>query len=416
MPAKIPEIVNSRASKKITIEVKEVQGPGGMTMRFLEHVFDFNTWKSTTEIITSSASTKKIIFASKDNGNTWEKVWPKKDSEVIEILELEKDEEKSIFGRCFTTSTGRHLLQLSKNNKPGNIYIFDKNWEYVGKRSTGDFNWHGSFSIGEYKKTIMFSEYAAGADKLYVWRSQDDGDTWEKVFEKKSHPTNERMGEIRHFHTCFPWPKPGNRDTEHSAWLVSSGDTAKQSQVWITYNNGDTWKNITDKSFPLDGKDFTRTTHRYTSLQYLEDGSILWATDDHANPARSASLVKAELENNTLKLNVLTSLWSNNNRSLIDFGSYFLSISEAKEPDIKNAYFQVLNKQEPSYIEWAGTISCPARTGFTYSLSSIMAYENVAFSYNMLRWELKEEDNVVTVKQNFYQYIKKWLSRKRLKK
>ncbi len=395
------EIVNTKISKNVSLEVREVLGSHGMTMRFLEHVFDFKAWKSTSEIIATTASNKKFIFVSKDNGDTWEKVWPKKqDLEANKILELEESEEKCIIGRCFTTSTGRRLLQLSKNNNPGNVYIFSNNWEYIGKRSTGKFNWHGSFSIGEQNKIILFSEYAVGADKLYVWRTQDDGNTWEKVFEQTSHLIDTYLGDIRHFHTCFPWPNaPGNSNAKNGAWLVSSGDTDEQSKVWISYDCGDSWKNITDKSFPLNGDDFTRSVHRYTTLQYLEDGSILWATDDHACPERSASLVKAEIENDVLKLNILTSLSSNNIRSLIDFGSYFLSISEAKEPDITKAYVQVLRKEEP-YIELSGTIDAPRRNGFTYSRSSIMAYKNVAFSYNMLRWELKERDDITPVQQS----------------
>ncbi|NQY42914.1 MAG: hypothetical protein HRT87_06215, partial [Legionellales bacterium] len=88
------EIVNTKISQNVSLEVSEMLGPQGMTMRFLEHVFDFKAWQSTSEIVTTTASDKKFIFVSKDNGETWEKVWPKQpELDANKILELEEDEE-----------------------------------------------------------------------------------------------------------------------------------------------------------------------------------------------------------------------------------------------------------------------------------------------------------------------------------
>ncbi len=395
----ILKFINKRASKKIIVEVEEVKALKGERMEFLEHVFNFNDWRATQDIIASSTR-KRQIFMSRDCGKTWEKVWPNKRVKKNE-LGLEENEKKGIFRRCFTTSSGRHLLQLSRTNSNlGTIYIFDKDWNFIGKRSTGNYNWHGSWSIGEYKGVIMFSEYATGSEKLHVWRSRDDGNSWEIVFKQISHLTNSSQGDIRHFHTCFPWPSSMNKTNENGAWLVSSGDTTKQSKVWISYDHGNSWKNITDISFGIAKANFNRSIHRYTSLQYREDGSILWGTDDYKNINRSAQLIQARLNDNSnlLKLDILTPLWSNNTRVMISFDSHYLLISEAKQPDPEKVYLQVLNKQEPSYIEWAGTIKVKHPTGFTYTRSSIMAYDNIAFSYGMLRWKLREEDNEVLIK------------------
>ncbi len=370
----------------MSIRVKELFNSNDEILRFLEHVFDFNTWSSSKTVIASSG---KYIYVSSDLGNSWSLVWPKQ-GVPNEILGLEPND-KNVFARCFTTSTGRHLMQLDSLIAPGGIYVFDNDWNYLGLKNVTKFNWLGTFSIGERNGIIMFAEYICldflygdsehYEDNLKILRSADDGDTWESVFSKRI-STNLDNSEIRHFHTCFPYYDQIDQ-TNDKSWLISSGDTDKQSRVWMTNNNGDNWYEITDTDFTSQGE-YSQSIHRYTAIQTCYDGTIIWVTDDFKNQHNSALMIHANIINNKLKIKKVTPVFSNNSRSLIDFGTHYLNICEAKYRDKEHANIQLFDKKYPNSLKWNSLIKTQYEGGFSRSLSSIAAYEGRAFSYNNL--------------------------------
>jgi len=137
----------------------------------------------------------------------------------------------------FITNTNSILVpKISDNNK---LFYYDSNigWYYTGV----DITWLGNIGIDQSEQTniIMIAEYITEPinDSTKVIRSIDGGKTWDVVLEKRGLGYDPR--EIRHFHTCQVDPYTDN-------WYVSSGDLPEESKLWVSYDNGDNWVDITD--------------------------------------------------------------------------------------------------------------------------------------------------------------------------
>jgi hypothetical protein len=136
---------------------------------------------------------------------------------------------------CMTTSNGRHLVRNNNNHK---IWIFDNEWKYLKQIKTGNYPWHESAGIAEINNTIIYAEYTDLTEELYVWRSEDAGDSWQKVFSQNCY-LSPHIG-IKHFHTVQPDPFfPGH-------WYLSSGDRPDECRVWKSTDDGLSWIDVTD--------------------------------------------------------------------------------------------------------------------------------------------------------------------------
>lgn len=247
---------------------------------FAEHVYDATAGESSEEIVVTDPG---MIGYSTDLGSTWKSI------ELHDFKHIR-------FHSCFTTRSGRHLVQAigwqGMNDTPepesyhGQIFVFSNNWELVGISQAGCAQWHGSASISEKDGVIMFGEYHNNSAKYYadfdnsnlkhtvlpckIWRSQDDGLTWECVLEKS--PL-----EIRHFHTVVSDP------FEPRTWYASSGDKPDECFVWKSDNNGESWIvcNDPDPKINVPAAFASRrvAAHRFTDL-VIQSDRIFWGADD----------------------------------------------------------------------------------------------------------------------------------------
>ncbi len=362
---------------------------------FAEHVMDVEKGVATQTVILCGTGG---IGVSDDLGETWKSI-------------RTTGFEDYRWSNCFTTSTGRHIVQsqgflgatdpITDPAKHAALLIFDRNWQLVGQAKTRDGYWHGSASVGESDGVIMFAEYYRNlelyspdfeqrkADYLQIlrsnaiWRSRDDGTTWEKCLE---------FGplQIRHFHTVIPDRfMPG-------VWWASSGDHTEETRVWRTTDQGDSWVDVTNRepSIQLQASymPLRARCQRYTDAA-VEREQIVWGADDYlgsvratgnARPAteRAGSRIFASPKSSPLQPREVAYI-GHPVRSLVDVGPGWIVMTEAKESAIgfKPSVF-LLFKQSFKLVKLMDLENYSnVGTGFTYSRSSRSAYKGIFFSF-----------------------------------
>jgi hypothetical protein len=338
------------------------------TAVFLEHVYGRKGARS-TEVIVRTAWT---LQCSGDLGETWREI------------ELPQG---MLPARCFTTDSGRHLVQVVESP---DVHLFDADWTYLGSRTAGRHQWHGTWSIDQGARgTIMFCEYADLAPLVRVLRSNDDGESWECVFTQPSDETDPAAGVVRHFHTCQADPFLDGR------WYLSSGDRESQNGVWYTDDDGLTWTRARPEVGAVEGPELptwrTANVVRHTAEVILQD-AVLWPTDD--NLASVARLVRFDKESLS-RVDLIASFGTNELRNIVRLDDeHFFVLSESKlDPDRAECYCV---RVDGTIL---GAVSVPnesrARVGFARSLSSKTATGGVFFSFcdlqfdgspSLLRW------------------------------
>lgn len=315
--------------------------------RFLEDV----QIGSERQIISSVADG---VLVSSDNGKTW--------------LEhrLEKD-----FKKCFTTLSGIHLLQ----NTNGTTFRYDSKWNFMDKVEVGDFPWHGSWSVSQNPKTgvIIWCEYPYSSERVCVWRSTNEGKTWDMCFEQNGHVSNPKAGDIRHFHLvqCC--------STFDGRWYLASGDTEDQSKLWCSEDDGITWEKqeigvIHDKPDSIKAN-LAGRFHRFTSMLQTET-EIIFPTDDtfKGSGARICSIPKDNLS----EIYVFDgSCGFNEMRNFIKIdNSYAIAISESKldRSGVDVSIVDLLNKRVAKAFQIKNKEG--VKTNFANSISSKVAINN----------------------------------------
>ena len=369
---------------------------------FGEHPLDASGEASERVVLLHEQS----AFESKDLGQSW----------TQHPIHLEAAAE-----RVFTTSTGHHLVQTQPSAQPGDVETrtvtrrYDADWKPAGEPLVTRSPWHGTCSVGEQAGTILFAEYPVNrgkygpadnlplADQLVsdpcVWRSRDDGRTWEVVFQVPS-------TQIRHLHTVAPEPgRPGR-------WWLTSGDRAEESHVWVSDDDGDSWRDITSETCatPLHPTCRPRSVQRQTD-QVFHDGWVIWGADDWLGEIREwAQPGPAPMGSRIFKARA-DGPWEPQEigfcgppiRSIVDVGPAFLFLTEAKAKSIslRPESFLVFKDELDrvhrfvQFDNWG-----EATTGFTYSRASRKARDGVFFSYRgardvfnrsprFLRWQIE---------------------------
>jgi len=257
---------------------------------FLDDVFNYDKNQQTREVLAGVRGNPYNLYISEDLGLTWN---------FLTRLSY-------TVSKGFTTSDGTKILWDSSNHRLMRLAYDGTAWQssqavIVGKNSEEPAQpqdeWLGPQSIGQHNNVIMFGEYWAGdpsgKDTVRVYRSKDDGKTWEAVFSMptKNNPNVPLDQTITHFHTLQPDPYyPGN-------WYLSSGDfiidsnskIIDQNRVWLTKDDGDTWTEVTN---PKDAMGM----YRYNSLIF-DKNQIIWSTDNimfDVGQKGHAKLVKVE--------------------------------------------------------------------------------------------------------------------------
>lgn len=344
--------------------------------KFLEHVFDSKSQEGTSKLIVNRDSD---IYESSDTGENF-------------LLVHENNDKK--WTKSFTLENNSHLL-WEENEK--RLYLFDSNWNLLKTHLNGNFSWHGSFSIDEAYGAVMYAEYIGDpVDYLHVWRSTDSGNTWKKVLTKKGQyfkPEND----IRHFHTIRSDPFVKN------TWYLSSGDTGAkrhESRVWISSDNGDNWRDITDETTKKREKFYN--VHRYTAIQFDKD-YLYWGTDDLLDG--KPKLIRSR-RTEPLELEVLDDL-GNVIRSLVKTPLGHIMISEQKVPGLDLKIYLIDKEFKTTELFTYPEKNPKHRTGFTYSISSVGSDSNGVFfslytghkslffknTKGVLRWKISQSLN-----------------------
>ncbi len=205
------------------------------------------------------AAQNNAILESRDFGKTWKR------------HEIGRPAEK-----VFTTKLGHHLLQSAT----GTVHVFDASWRPVTQTDTGDYSWHGTWSIDQCPKTgtIIWCEYPYCAATVRVWRSVDGGRSWQSCLTETGHETDPKQGRIRHFHLVQKCTSFTGR------WYLGSGDTAEQSRFWVSEDDGKTWSEVVLKAITGPGaadipERLWGKVFRFTAMLQAE-GQLVWATDD----------------------------------------------------------------------------------------------------------------------------------------
>jgi hypothetical protein len=331
------------------------------------------------------------VLVSEDLGQSWQCV------HLPDARDIE-------FENCFTTESGDHLLQVKSGQKgvsDGTVFLYDSRWSLRSRSSVGRHRWHGSRSIGQSGNTIMWAEYPYNGAKYTqgqehlgensrVWRSLDSGATWEPVFEQTGL-------EIRHFHTIVPDPYVPRQ------WWLSSGDRAKESKVWLSSNDGDSWSEVTNpypqvRLHPI-AMHTAQAVHRYTDIWFGPD-EVVWGTDDFLGldllpdgidsgtpagaPRAGARMFRSQ---RTTPLQPVDAGWIGNPvRSITDVGPALLITTESKTKLLPEPQVFLMAKNGTGLLTELCTIETFSdRSGFTHSRASAVARNGVFFSFRALR-------------------------------
>jgi hypothetical protein len=378
---------------------------------FSEHLIDHVSGDATRNIISIF---KGGVAISNDLGESWEAM------ALGDAIDAD-------FVHSFTTHNGHHLLQtrapprdsdFELKERDSLIYRFDRDWIYTGACRPGQSHWHGSCSIDQYANTIIYAEYPnnkakyernrTGSGDLLdlrmaaVFRSRDDGASWEKVFEQD-------WNDIRHFHTVVADRfVPGQ-------WWLSSGDLPDESRVWLSKDDGDSWFDVSaerpDIALHVSMRGKERAAFRYTDIwlgrEYLVWGSDDWlggssrAIDQTPSAERVGSRIFRARRSECLKPEILGYV-GNPIRSIIDVGPALVALTEAKHAVIANPQVVLISKTDPMVVTELMQIENPSSisTGFSFSRASRKAMDGVFFSHRsrhdvadrptrILRWELE---------------------------
>lgn len=248
---------------------------------FAEHVYDAERGTMTDTVILCG---RGAVGVSEDLGRSWRRV------EVPGAADIR-------MWNAFTTRSGRHIIQAVGWQGPqdgvpdparhGVLFLFDRDWKFLGRSFASIASWLGTASIGDSDGAIIFGDYHNNSERYKpdfdqsraaymqtlkptgLWRSTNDGDSWEKVFERS--PLD-----IRHMHTVQPDPYQSGK------WWASSGDMARECHVWSSQDHGISWADVTnprpDVVLPLPPEKRS-AVFRYTDIVITPD-SLLWGADD----------------------------------------------------------------------------------------------------------------------------------------
>jgi len=232
-----------------------------------------------------------------------------------------------------------------------------------------------------------------------VFRSRDDGKTWDVCFQTTA-------AQVRHLHTVTPDP------TRPRRWWLTSGDRPAEVFVWRSDDDGDSWADVTadDVAGLLHHNCKPRAAQRLTD-QVFHDGWVIWGADDWLgnasdwnngdNPPVGSRVFKARTEGPWRPEEV--GFCGPPIRSIVDVGPAWIFISEAKAKSVtlRPETFLVF-KDDLSRVHRFVQIDnwAEASTGFTYSRASRKALDGVFFSFRgvrdvfargprLLRWEIE---------------------------
>lgn len=347
------ELADLEFSSHGRYRVSQVSLENGARIQLLD---DARGLKSKTRGLYCSANNKSVIIKSLDNGKTWQKVYSAPANAKISRLFVGKT--------CLIVQLVEPLQTVIINDDG-----------FVSQTLEGPgFPWHGSQGIDEGPAgTIIFGEYQSqnpGVD-LSLWRLSKDGD-FQPVLTKT---TGRRPpdGEIRHFHTCF------SDKFAYGVWYASSGDFLTHNRLWVSLDEGSTWKE--PELYCHDATNFgikrTERLLRFTSVVQLGRGHFIWATDDGLG-IKTSAVVEAHVTSYKINMNILGTVSKNYFRNAIRFEEQVFFVSESKN-DVAVVDFASLDLKSRT-LEMVSTSNVSGKVSpVTASIASQQAVDGKAF-------------------------------------
>ncbi len=354
--------------------------------RFAEHRFDRMTGVATNSVMAIAAGG---VVASDDLGQSWE---------FHPIPHLDDLRLRNAFtcddgGRLLQTAE-----PLDSRDRV-TVIRCDHSWNVTHVNQVGAAPWHGSRSIDQAGDVILYAEYPyngarySGVTKSNepavrsscVYGSRDGGRSWSCVFRVD-------VSEIRHFHTLAADPYAPRM------WWLSSGDRAQESRVWRSVDDGLTWQDVTGRDVQVElhptlGKDQWQRAYRYTDLVVLPD-HLIWGCDDWlGDRSRGLSVQTGGNDGNRAgsKLFVTSKeiplaprefgYVGNPVRSITDVGAGYLVTTEGKHPDIlPGPQVVLISKSEPFAVQPLPALGEALSRGTSFSASiASRAHKNGRF-------------------------------------
>jgi SAM-dependent methyltransferase len=394
----VAELSDNPDARGIVVTLSALATPKSIDgFGFAGHGFDGRTRKHNDTLVLAGTD---AIGVSNDLGQTWRRV--------------DLPEKRGLrLWNAVSTHNGNHLVQAvgwggasegpCDEQRDAVMFVFDPDWRLVGQTRAGFASWHGTSSIGESEKAVMFGDYFENAERYRrdfeenkerylrdlkcsaIWRSLDGGFTWHKSFEKG--PL-----QIRHFHTVQVDP------FESATWWASSGDKWWESHVWRSKDDGETWQEVSNPSpeveLPL-AESRKSSCQRFTDM-VIEADRLIWGADDFlgstsaCDPSlplakRSGSRVFTSPKTEPLQPTEVAYL-GHPVRKFVDVGPGWIIVTEAKQPCIgfrPQIFFLGKRNLDLSYLfDVDNERGSP--TGFTYSKGSDHLRNGSFFTYKFL--------------------------------
>lgn len=380
--------------RQVHVAIDVPKMPNHVEFRFAEHVVDAGGNPTRTLLATTIGG----FAISRDLGETWR---------FIPV----RGWEHHAFIHVYSLGDSEYLAQvkpahLERNRAlPADILIVGENGEVLHKTLAKGPRWHSCRAVHMIAGTLMYAEYPQNSENnrssSRVFRSRDRGRTWLMVFEQSTE-------QIRHFHFLQPrFGVPGE-------WWLASGDAPGQSKIWITKDDGDTWRDVTEHSpLTIDGTKYSHSIFRLTDLAW-HGSEVIWGTDDwlpKLGAEAGARVFRSEISDTLAPRFVGRTPWAI--RNIVDVGDFFLVISQASNRpgtprDLSKPGVFLMPKRAPKsapqllhLFDIENFTSKPfAGKGFTYSRASRVALDGTFFSFrapyqalplpeNILRWKIR---------------------------
>jgi hypothetical protein len=375
-------------ARSVSVRITIPQLPPSPFLEFADHPLDADGRGSTTIIATAGNG----FALSADLGVTWRRIALKRHAghEVVHVRSLGQSE--------FLVQAV--LPQWKTSARLVDTLVVDAAGEVLAANRIEGSPWHSCRAVDMQGATLMFAEYPyeyGTRQPCRVFRSRDRGRSWEIVF---------TSDEIRHFH--FLQARP----SRIGEWWLSSGDEPEESRIWVSIDDGDSWRDVSlpgCETVPVDGVSYPRTMFRLTDLVW--DGeTTIWGTD-HRLPKkkqepRGARVLQSAAQPLEPSL-VATVNWPI--RSVVEVGAFYMFLSQgpndlaASAADRRPGVFLMPKRPPRSGPRLVHLFDVEAYsavpTGFTYSRASRIARDGVFFTsrsgtdvfpfgHKLLKWEV----------------------------
>jgi hypothetical protein len=179
---------------------------------------------------------------------------------------------------------------------------------------------------------------------------------------------------LRHFHVCQP--HTANPDQ----WIIASGDVGEHLRFWSSGDEGDSWSEIKipQQVFSDIPENGLPRILRFTQFSSLENGDLIWGTDDTSN-SRRAALIRMSMAPDGPNFQMLGWLGTNCVRNISSYKSrLFLLLSESKH-DLSSADLILFDAQANRIISMLLPNIAQIKDSVTDSLGSLKLLNGVGF-------------------------------------